>query len=124
MAIQTLQFPFPLNVSVQPTDVLYTSLTPGNQSGTNHPSATVDTAPVAIGIVVSVNHSTNVITYDDDGFTPGPTLTSSHYLYFSKDRNANTSGIIGYFAETEYRNYTQVPAEIFATAVDYVPSSK
>ena len=124
MAIQTITFPFPLNVSVQPTDILYTSLSPGNQSGTNHPSATVNTAPTALGAVTNINHSTNTITYDDTGFTPSPVLTSWHYLYFSKDRNANTSGIIGYFAETQYRNYTKVPAEIFATAVDYSDSSK
>ena len=121
--LHTITFTFPLNVSVQPTDVLYTSLTPGGQSGINHPSASVNTAPTAIGVVTSVNHNTGTIVYDDAGYIP-LVLTSSHYLFFSKDRVANTSGIIGYFAETEYRNYTKVPAEIFATAVDYVESSK
>ena len=121
--LHTINFGFPLNVSIQPTDVLYTSLAPGGQAGINHPSASVNTAPVAIGVVVTVDHVNGIIVYDDATFIP-LVLTSSHYLFFSKDRVANTSGIIGYFAETEYRNYTKVPAEIFATAVDYVESSK
>ena len=121
--LHTITFGFPLNVSIQPTDVLYTSITLSGQSGVNHPSASINTAPIAIGVVVSVNHSAGTIVYDDTGYTT-LVLTSSHYLFFSKDRVVNTSGIIGYFAETEYRNYTKVPAEIFATAVDYVESSK
>lgn len=120
--LHTIVF-LPLNVSVQPTDVLYTSLVPGGQAGVNHPSANINTAPTAIGVVVSVDHVTGTIVYDDAGYLPY-TLTASHYIFFSKDRIVNTSGIIGYFAETEYRNYTKVPAEIFATAVDYVESSK
>ena len=43
---------------------------------------------------------------------------------FSKNKIANYSGITGYYAETEYRNYSTLPAEMFATAVDYVESSK
>ena len=121
--IHILNFPHPLNVSVQPTDVLYASLAPGGQSGTNHPSASVNTAPVAIGIVISINRTLNTVTYDDTTYT-AVTLTNNHYIYFGKNKTANISGIIGYFAETEYRNYTKVPAEIFATAMDYVENSK
>ena len=123
MANITLTFPFPLNVSVQPTDTLYMSLVPGGQSGTNHPSQGVNTAPTAIGVVKIVNHNFNTVTYDDS-ILPGVIVTAGHYLYFSKDRTVNTSGVIGYFAETEYRNYSKLPAEIFATAVDYSESSK
>jgi hypothetical protein len=43
---------------------------------------------------------------------------------FSKDRRVNTSGIIGYYAETELRNWSTLPAEIFAVQVDFVESSK
>jgi hypothetical protein len=120
--LHTINF-LPLNVSIQPTDVVYAALTPSGQAGLNHPSASLNTAPTAIGVVVSVNHVTGDVVYDDTGYLPY-TLTASHYIFFSKDRIVNTSGIIGYFAETEYRNYTKVPAEIFATAVDYVMSSK
>lgn len=118
-----ITFPFDLNVSVQPTDILYVSIPQNNQSGTNHPNTNQNTTPKAIGVVTSVNHATKEITYDGSGY-PAVNITSAHYIFFSKDKRTNMSGIIGYFAETEYRNYTKLQAEIFATAVDYVESSK
>ena len=133
MAIVTITFPFDLNVSVQGSggtgnggDILYYINPINNQGGTNHPgSGGTNTKPKAFGEVVSVNFDVNTITFDDAGYPPIPGgLNSGHYIFFSKDRRANISGIIGYYAETEYRNYSKLQAEIFATAVDYVPSSK
>ena len=101
-----IQFPHPLNVSIQPTDTVYVSLTSQDQSGVNNPyPSPINTAP-----------------YND--LNNPFTLTTAHYLFFSKNRVANISGIVGYFAETEYRNYSKLQTEIFATAVDYVESSK
>jgi len=133
MPILTLSFSYDLNVSVQGSsatgqggDILYYINPVNNQGGTNHPnSGGTNTKPKAFGEVISVNHVNRTVTYDDTGYPPIPGgLNNSHYIFFSKDRRANTSGIIGYYAETEYRNYTKLQAEIFATAVDYVESSK
>ena len=132
MAIFTIPFDFELNVSIQPTDILYMSPVSSDQGGTNHPFNTSSTAPVAIGIVTNVDHNAKTITVNTAGFLVGNPpaelelidLSNSDYLFFSKDRRVNTSGIVGYYAETEYRNYTKRQAEIFATAVDFVESSK
>ena len=121
MAILAITFPEQLNVSIQPTDILYATLLTSDQSGRNHSRG--DEKPVAIGRITSVNHSLNEITYDDDGF-PATTLTIDHYLFFSKDRRVSTSGILGYYALTEYRNHSKKEAEIFATATEYSSSSK
>jgi len=123
-----ITFPHNLNVSVQKTDVLYASLTHQDQSGANNPFAgpPSNTAPVAIGEITDVHpfdhpSTPNQITVTlYDGFI----ITNAHYLFFSKDRRVNMSGIAGYFAECEYRNYSKLQTEIFATAVDYVESSK
>ena len=129
MPIINLSFEFDLNVSVQPTDILYIALCnaqTNNQAGTNHQSA-FDTKPEAYGIIVGVDHDNNLIWVDTDGYNVSPhnsTITQGHYLFFSKDRRANTSGIIGYYAEVEYRNYTKLQAEMFATATEFVESSK
>ena len=131
MAIQTITFPNTINISIQPTDIMYAALVGGNtttafggNAGTNNPmEPVVNTAPIAIGKVVSVNHNAKTVTIDDSGYTP-TTLTTAHYLFFSKDRRVNMSGVVGYFAETEYRNYSKLQTEIFATAMDYVESSK
>tara|TARA_R100000234_G_C4971189_1_gene166286 strand:- start:213 stop:590 length:378 start_codon:yes stop_codon:yes gene_type:complete len=121
----SLTFPHDLNVSVQVGDIMYTSLTINSQSGVNQPLvAGSSTKPFPIGQVTTVDHATKTIVIDTTAYLPTPTITSAHYLFFSKDPVVNTSGIIGYYAETEYRNYSSVEAEIFATAIDYVESSK
>ena len=134
MPIFTLTFPYDLNVSVQGSSaagqggyILYYIIPVNNQGGTNHPNpGATNTKPIAFGEVISVDHTARTVTYDDANY-PGvtqPTIGGPEYIFFSKDRRANVSGIIGYYAETEYRNYTKLQAEIFATAVDYVESSK
>ena len=122
MAIFDLQFS-KLNVSVQPTDVVYACLTVNEQAGVNTPNAAIDTKPFPIGEVVSVDHGNASITVNDSDYIY-PTLTSSHYFFFSKDKRTNMSGILGYYALVEYRNYSKKQAEIFATGVDFSISSK
>ena len=122
MPLITLQFPS-LNVSVQPTDVVYACLTQNNQAGVNHPNATINTKPVAIGVVTLVNHTTATITVQTNTY-PAITLTTLHYIFFSKDKRANMSGILGYYALVEYRNHSSKQAEIFATSTEFSSSSK
>ena len=111
-----------INISVQPGDTLYASVVVNGQSGTNHPSAgNADTKPVALGEITSVNRQTNTIEYTPNtNQAPG----SFVYLFANKDNRVNTSGLVGYFAEVEFKNHSSKAAEIFVAAVDYVPSSK
>tara|TARA_R110001632_G_scaffold133572_2_gene248110 strand:+ start:221 stop:610 length:390 start_codon:yes stop_codon:yes gene_type:complete len=120
-----------INVSVQIGDTLYASVVVNGQSGKNHPNAgTTDTKPVAIGKITGINRSSGTLSYTTaypPGSTPAnyPSAPGSFvYLFASKDNRVNTSGIIGYFAEVEFRNYSSKSAEIFVTGIDYVPSSK
>ena len=122
MAIITMTFST-LNVSEQPTDVMYACLTDTGQAGVNTPNSTQDTKPFPVGVVTFVNHATNVVKVDDADYIY-PSLTNQHYYFFSKDRRANMSGILGHYAEVEYRNYSQKQAEMFATGTDFSPSSK
>ena len=122
MAILT--FTHSLNVSIQPGDIIYYCNIKNNQAGKNHPSNVgLNTEVKRFGTVTAVNHTDQKITCTK--FNPGgPNITASHYVFFSKDRRVNLSGIVGYFAETEYRNESKLPAEMFATAANYVESSK
>ena len=120
MADITLQFST-LNVSVQPTDIVYACLLDEGQAGVNTSIQSMplrDTKPFPIGEVTTINHATNVIVVDDTGYMY-PTLHEGHYFFFSKDRRANISGILGYYALIEYRNYSKKQAEMFATGVDF-----
>ena len=121
MATLTITFPGQINVSIQPTDILYATLLTSGQSGKNHSRG--NEKPVAVGEVKTVSHALNQITVGNSGY-PSTTLTANHYLFFSKDRRVSTSGILGYYALTEYRNHSKNEAEMFATATEYSSSSK
>ena len=112
-----------LNVSVQPTDIVYACLTVNGQAGVNTPNANTNTKPFPIGVVDAVNHVTGVVSVDDSSYTY-PTLTNSHYFFFSKDNRANMSGILGYYALVEYRNNSKKQVEMFATGTEFSISSK
>ena len=83
-----------------------------------------------LGRITNINRVTGSIEVDPSadggvGNTVAASLVLSQlYIFFQKSQLANTSGVIGYFLETEYRNYSTLPAEMFATAADYVESSK
>ena len=109
-----------INVSLQVGDAIYTTLLTNDQAGVN---TTSGHKPILFGFVVSIDDS--VIGIDQSGISPTPPiLTSEHYLFFSKNRAVNTSGVLGYYVSVEYRNYSKKKAEIFATGTEYAPSSK
>ena len=111
----------PINVSLQKGDIIYYAPTVNQQAGKNHPTSTINTKPKELGVVVSIDRPLLQITINHVG--PMPNLNIM-YLFFIKDGEANHSGIIGFFLETEYRNYSKVSSEIFATAADYAESSR
>ena len=127
----TYTFPS-LNKSVQVGDLAYYSRVQDNHSGTNHSSAIFDTKPRVLGMITQVNYITQQIVINTNlggGCGICSVLDNNgqnvyHFVFFQKDHRINTSGITGYFLNAEYRNYSRFPAEIFATAVDYVESSK
>jgi len=81
------------------------------------------TGPVSINDIVTISTAPSEI-HIFNPTNPIPQPLPGAFIMFAKDRVVNTSGIIGYFAKVEYRNYSTREAEIFATAVDYVESSK
>ena len=137
MPIHSLTFPS-LNVSVQVNDLAYITQHQNKQAGKNHHQhASYNTKPMVFGLITYVNHVTKTIKVASDlaggcgSDCPGygnilepSVLESQIYIFFQKDHQINTSGVTGYYMETEFINHSNFPAEIFATAVDYVESSK
>tara|TARA_R100000900_G_scaffold125750_2_gene100288 strand:+ start:3578 stop:3973 length:396 start_codon:yes stop_codon:yes gene_type:complete len=122
------------NMSIQIGDIVYTTIV--DSAGTSGVNTFSGNKPIPIGVVTSLapsNYSGSegwnsstwalVIGVDVTGFA-SVTLTSSSYLFFSKSKAANVSGVLGYYASVEYRNYSKKKAEIFATGTEYAPSSK
>ena len=119
MALIKIQFDHSLNISVQQEDILYGTTVTASQSGINHKRGT--DAPIMIGIIDKVDHNGNTIYVNTE---ISPDLISKYYLFFKKHKAVSVSGILGYYALTEYRNYSKNKAEIFATGTEYAPSSK
>ena len=123
-----LFFNHTLNVSIQPGDmIMYCTTTPKTingkkfyQSGKNFMSIDM-TRPKKFGYAVEVNHKAKWVLVNN--ITPGVYPGADDYIFFSKDRRANISGVVGYFAETKYVNDSKKKTEIFATAIDYAESS-
>ena len=123
----SLTFSHTLNVSIQPGDTIYYSVLDTNngpQSGVNLQSSLM-TKPIKYGVVMSVNHNTKTVVVNNTVGVTNPHLMGANvHVFFSKDRRVNHSGIIGYFAECELKNYSTKAAEIFVVGTDYVESSK
>lgn len=124
MALSGLQISFDntLNISVQKEDILFAVILNNNQAGVNSPGGITD-KPVAVGVIHAVNPGSNQIIVNTTDYS-SITLTTDHFLFFSKPRRINTSGLLGYYSLAEFRNGGKKSAEIFATGVEYAPSSK
>tara|TARA_B100000902_G_C26792271_1_gene660433 strand:- start:295 stop:630 length:336 start_codon:yes stop_codon:yes gene_type:complete len=111
MALITITFTEPINVSVQKGDMIYYV----NPDNLNQSSNIIE-----MGLCESVTEFTLVCNIPNS--VPRPTSTS--FIMFSKDMRANTSGLTGYFAEVEMKNNSNTYAEMFAVSSEVVQSSK
>jgi len=115
MSTITLQFPNPLNESVQVGDTAYYTNDP---NGTNL---------IRIGTIEGILRSINKITVNVEPVLIGAidtALTTSSFILFSKTALVNTSGIKGYYAEAQFRNDSTDYAELFLAGSEIFESSK
>mgnify|MGYP003138679317 CR=1 FL=1 len=92
-----------LNESLQRGDVVYYSHVELSRGGRNHPIAGHKSKPTRLGVVTQVSFNNNQLTCSCPGSEQDTTaiLAQNPYLFFSKDRSVNYSGIVGYFIEVE-----------------------
>ena len=148
MPLETFSLDDTINVSLQVGDYIYfvnprENKNNSNFSGANAPFYNSSTTPPTttsnlnmpdsnnkprlLGTVTSIDRDTNEVevnvpnSYSTWAIKP---IDGETYFLFSKDKRVNTSGIIGYYSETELRNYTTKKAEIFTLNLDFVESSK
>ena len=94
--IATLTFDHPVNASLQIGDIVYYS-----------------TIIVDGGLIISV-------TYDNSLSPP----TTNDYLSFAKDKQVNSSSLVGYYAEAKFINNSKEKAELFSVGSEISESSK
>ena len=125
MPTLTLTFENPIQDSVQVGDEIF--FTPVTTVG----GASVGGDIISIGPCASINAARLImtVTYPTGGPTPGTSpygsAISSYFILFSKHKNVNPSGLIGYYAEaTMKNNELDKVSELFSVGADIFESSK
>tara|TARA_Y100000401_G_scaffold24955_2_gene17283 strand:- start:6519 stop:6863 length:345 start_codon:yes stop_codon:yes gene_type:complete len=114
MAVTTLTFTEPLNVSCQVGDTAY--YVPTSTSG----GFSVNSSSITeIGVITSISGLVVVV-----GNSFVATVPVGAFILFSKDNKANMSSALGYYAEVKMKNTGTIEAELFSVAVDMFESSK
>jgi|TARA_B110000902_G_scaffold181820_1_gene205935 hypothetical protein len=115
MPIITLQFPFPINDSVQVGDTAYYT---NDANGTNL---------IRLGPITEITRAINQMKVDilpQLVGTVDTALTTSSFILFSKTALVNTSGLKGYYAEAQFKNDSIDYAELFLVGSEIFDSSK
>jgi hypothetical protein len=113
-----------LNPNIQVGDTAYyvSTTTTGTGGFTSNISGGTSNNIVEIGAVASVNFTTNVIEITTD--LADNTVTTSHFILFSKDNAVNMASVVGYYAEVKMRNTSTVQAELYQVSTEIFESSK
>ena len=119
MALLTLTFSAPLNVSCQVGDTAY-YVTPDAEVG----GFTSATAPIEIGQIREISGTTSNPVVKCTTILGDEVNGSTKFILFSKDNKANLSSILGYYAEVKLVNDSTSAAELFSVAMDAFESSK
>ena len=104
------------NVSLQIGDIAY-YITPTGDTGVFDMADSMFN-PVIIGQITDIGPS--IITIEFEQATP----SQGDFIMFQKDKEANSTSLLGYYAEVKLSNNSIDPAELFALSSEAAPSSK
>ena len=96
-----------INVSLQPGDIIY---------------STDPSVLRTIGTVLAVDRANNSIRLTST--IPGAAPVNGDFMLFAKDSNVNTSGLLGYYADTEFSVTSGDKKELFAVNSEIFISSE
>ena len=123
----TFEFDEKINISAQVGDNVY-SVTPTE-------TADFDQADLSacqfVGVITSIKNTSttkriNVFQdlVDNSGASRTLFPANGDFMMFSKNKQVNTSGVSGYFAEVEFKNNSKTHAELFSVGSQVSLSSK
>ena len=104
------------NISLQLGDIVYAVSAPVEQQDQKTSTGDIKKVGTVIGI------SGNQITVKDSSVTYTP--QQDEFIMFSKDKNANNTSLIGYYAEVKLTNDSTEEAELYALSSEIAQSSK
>ena len=125
MTLLNVQLSFDnINMSAQVDDIVYYSIL-GSSTGGFNQTATSNT--FLLGRIISISEGSIVVEYDDalnPGVAPPNSILNNAYISFAKDKNVNTTSLVGYYARVELRNNSLDKAELFNVGSVFNESSK
>jgi hypothetical protein len=128
MPIATITFEQPLNSSLQIGDIVYYSST--DTAPYSIIETTVTSNIVKLGSVFSITADppTVHVNYDDDPGNTGNATVSPpsiyDYVMFEKDKQVNSSSLVGYYADIKLTNNSKKKIELFSLGSEVTESSK
>ena len=132
MLLHLLTFSSDINTSLQVGDIVYYSPT------TTVPLSGFNTIPavstiVTFGVVTAIYNDGNVtppipphsiIVMYDNAVLTGVQPPPGSYIMFSKNKEVNSSSLIGYYADINFRNYSTDKIELFSIGSEVSENSK
>lgn len=124
MPIATLTFTNPLNSSLQIGDIVYYS-TPGQAINSSF-STSVTGGMTKLGVVfsISINPIQVGVFYLDAGSGGVNPPADGDYIMFEKDKQVNSSSLIGYYADVKLVNDSKGDIKLFSLGSEVSESSK
>ena len=121
MAIINIQLNFDsINVSAQVGDIVYYSTGGAPLGGFDNTSLVGNT--IMLGPIILINVGSIIVSYDDT-ITPLPP-SAGDYISFVKNKQVNTSSLLGYYAQVDFVNTSKKKAELFSVGSEIAESSK
>ena len=134
MALITIPFPFPLNVSIDIGDTAYVAIFGFNVSGQSGAHVHSNQSDInEIGEIIEISplliNGESFIVVDDaqTSFSVNSVIQPNDFIMFSKDNKVNLSNILGYYAKVKMINNlsgTGKSAELFSVGAEVTQSSK
>jgi len=124
MPLATLTFSEPLNSSLQLGDIVYYSST-NSAPNSNIPKATT-ASMVKFGVVNNIIVDPPSVKVIYDAAIPLPSFSPSNpdYIMFEKDKQVNSSSLIGYYADVKLVNDSKEDVMLFSLGSEVSESSK
>ena len=104
------------NISLQLGDVVYAVSAPVLEQGQQTSSGDIK----KVGTVIGINGDEITIKDSSVNYIP----LQDEFIMFSKDKNANNTSLIGYYAEVKLTNDSTKEAEIYSLSSEIAESSK
>jgi len=120
MATLTITFTNKLNTSLQVGDIAYSNVTTMLQDPTGGAMLGATQVAVLLGPIFNISGLT--IKIQTAGVDIEPII--GDYVFFSKNKNVNTSSLVGYYADVKIENNSKDKVELFSIGSEISESSK